>query len=189
MFQIISIITDYFKSNFTKFFTNIVVAVIILLVGFIIARIASKLIQKILHEIELNKIIKKAGLKLALEEIIHNFIKYFIYFITVIWALSELGLTTTVLNFLSLAVLVLIVISILLAIKDFIPNAFAGFMIYQKSILQKGNKISIDGIKGEVEKITLIETEIKTKTGDIIHIPNSFITKKKLTIKKSSLKH
>jgi small conductance mechanosensitive channel len=169
---------------FSKFFIKFIIAIIILLIGFIIGRIVEKILQRILHEIELNKNLKKTGIELSLEEIISSFVKYFIYFIAVIWALTEIGLTTTVLNMISAVVLLLILISLILAIKDFLPNALAGFLIYQKGMFRKGDKISVKNIEGTVEKISLIETKIKTKKGDTIYVPNSLITKKEVLIKK-----
>jgi small-conductance mechanosensitive channel len=85
---------------------------------------------------------------------------------------------------LSAAFLILIILSILLAIKDFIPNIISGFLIYKKNLIQQGDKIKIEGLSGKVRKINLVETEVKTSSGDIIHIPNSTLTKKELVVKK-----
>ncbi|MBW2966350.1 mechanosensitive ion channel family protein [Candidatus Woesearchaeota archaeon] len=179
-------IISYFNNLFSQFFLKFIIAIVIILIGFIIGRIVYKILQKILHEIELNKNIRKAGIKkLSLENIISNFAKYFIYFIAVIWALTELGLTTTILNIISAFILLLIIISLILAIKDFIPNAFAGLFIYKKGMFKQGDKITIHGLEGTIQKITLIETEIKTEKGDTIYIPNSFITKKEVLIKRT----
>jgi len=174
---------NLFTSISNQFFVKFIVAVIILLMGIIFGRILGKLTQKFLKEIELNNILKKAHIHLALEQTISHFVKYFIYFIAAIWALNELGLTTTILNMISGAALIVIIISILLAIKDFIPNAMAGFLIYQRGMLKEGNKILVDGLEGEVKKISILETVIETKNKDKIHIPNSTITKKELTVK------
>ena len=174
----------YADNLFSQFFIKFIIAIIIILIGFVIGRTAEKVLQRILHEIELNKNLKKAGIKLPLSKLITNFTKYFIFFIAVIWALTELGLTTTILNMISAVVLILILISLILAVKDFIPNAFAGFFIYKKNMFKQGDKITVHNLKGTIEKISLIETEIKTEKGDTIYIPNSFITKKEVLIKK-----
>jgi small-conductance mechanosensitive channel len=184
MAEWISNTISYLSNTFSQLFVKLVIAIIILLIGFIIGRTVSKILQRILHEIELDKNIKKAGIKLPLEKYIANFVKYFIYFIAVIWALTELGLTTTVLNMISAVVLILILISLILAIKDFIPNVIAGFFLHRKKIFKQGDKIIIHDLKGTIQKITLTETEIKTEKGDTIYIPNSHITKKEVVIKK-----
>ncbi|MBD3248935.1 mechanosensitive ion channel [Candidatus Woesearchaeota archaeon] len=168
----------------SQIFTRLIVAVIILLIGFIIGKLVSRLVQKVLQEIELNSSLKKAGVKLNLETIVSHFIAYFIYFIAVVWALNEIGLTTTVLNMISASAMVLIIISIVLAIKDFIPNAFAGLFIYQKGFIKEGDTIKVDNVEGTVKKTSLIETEIETKENDSIYIPNSILTKKEVTIRK-----
>lgn len=184
MAEVITEMIGFLNTLFSQIFTKLIIAVVILLIGFIIGRIADRLLQKFLHEIELDKIIKKAGLHIALEQGISHIIKYFIYFIAIIWALSEIGLTTTVLNMIAAAALALIVISILLAVKDFLPNAIAGFFIYQKKLIQQGDKIKLDKISGKVHKIGLVETQIKTSSGDMIHVPNSTLTKTTISVKK-----
>ena len=48
-------------------------------------------------------------------------------------------------------------------------------MIKKKKSLKVGEFINILNSKGNIIKITLLETQIKTKEGDIIHIPNVLI--------------
>ena len=176
-------LTEYGDEFFAQLFTKFIVAVFILLIGFIIGRIVSKIIAKFLKEVELDKVLKKAGIKAKIENFISNGAKYCIYFISVILAINEIGLTTTILNMISAAALVLIIISFILAIKDFIPNVISGFILYQKSIIKKGDKVKFDQLEGTVIGISLIETQIKTRKGDIIHVPNSTITKKEIIVK------
>ncbi|MBW2977366.1 mechanosensitive ion channel [Candidatus Woesearchaeota archaeon] len=186
-----SIISAIYDPNtiLPPFFTRSVVAIIILLMGFVLGRIIGKITQKVLREIELNRIIKKAtGMKIALEEIVAKLLTYFIYFIFMIWALNELGLTTTILTMISGAALVIIILSILLAIKDFIPNAFAGFVIHRKRQIKPGDRIKTDGLQGKIARISLVETEIKTKKGDTIYIPNSILTKREIIVHKRKSK-
>jgi len=183
MAEWISSAMTYLSSNSSQFFIKFIIAVIIILIGLIIGRTVEKILQRILKEIELNKNLKKAGINFPLEKIITNFAKYFIYFIAAIWALTELGLTTTVLNMISAVVLILILISLILAVKDFIPNVFAGYFIHRKRMFKEGDKISVQNLKGKIVKITLTETEIKTEKGDTIYVPNSVI-KREIVIKK-----
>ena len=160
-------------------FTKLVVAVIIVLIGLVLGKILGKFVQKALHEIELNKIIKKAaGIKASVEEIISTSLSYFIYFIFIVMALNQLGITTVVLHMISGVILIIIIISILLSIKDFMPNMFAGLFIHQKRFIKEGDILKVDNTEGKVVHINLVETKIETKHGDIIYIPNSLLTKK-----------
>lgn len=163
-----------------QFLTNIVIAIIILLIGFIIGKLLGKLVSRVLHEIETDKIAKKAGTKIKLEKSIGSLTAYLIYFIAILMALDQLGIKTIVLYILAIAVLAVLVLSVLLGIKDFIPNMFAGFFIYRKDLVKKGDKIKVHGVQGKVEKISLIETTVRTKNGDTVLIPNSTLTKEEI---------
>lgn len=173
-------IIGFFQTTFAGFMTNIVIAIVIILIGFIIGRILGKLIQGILHELELNKILEKAGLNISIEELLGHLTSYFIYFIAVVMALNQIGITTIILNILIGAFIVIVIISLILAFKDFIPNMVAGIFIHQKRFINIGDKIKLNDIEGRIIDINLVETQIETKDKDIIYIPNSLLTKKNI---------
>ena len=174
----------YLNTFFSKFLGKLIVAVIILLIGFIVGRVCERIVQKLLHELELDRIMQRTGLKLSLETAISNLVAYLIYFIAVIMALNQLGLTTIILYIIVGGVIVLIIVSTLLAIKDYIPNMIAGFFIFRRGMFKEGNKVKLNGTQGRVKKIGLVETEILTRKGDQIFIPNSLLVKSKVTVKK-----
>jgi len=158
-----------------------VIAIIIIIIGFIIGRILGKFLEKILHEIELNKLMKDAtGFGIALEEIAGTTVKYITYFIFIVMALNQIGITTIVLNMITAAVFILIILSIFLGIKDFIPNVIAGLSIHSKGFVKEGDKIKVNDTQGRIQKISLIQTSIRTSKGDIIFLPNSLLTKHKV---------
>jgi len=167
-----------------SFIVNLVAALLILILGVIFGNLAGKIIKKILHELELNRVLKEAGLKISIEELTASFVKYIIYFIGIIWALSQLGLATTVLEILLIIILIILVIFIILAFKDFVPNITAGIFIHQKELFKKGDVIKVKHIQGKIIETNLIETRIKAKDGDIVIIPNAMITKSEIVKKK-----
>jgi len=169
-----------------NFFSNLVIAVVILLIGFIIGKILGRLIHKGLSELDVDKTLKKGGVKFGIEGFVSKVIEYFIYFLTIIFALNQIGLTTIVLYMIAGVVLIILAVSFILGIKDFIPNFISGIVIYRRgSFIKKGNKIKVNGIEGKVIALTFLEIRIKTKKGDIIYLPNSFITKSKVVVKKN----
>ncbi|MBU2640122.1 MAG: mechanosensitive ion channel [Nanoarchaeota archaeon] len=156
----------------------LVAAIAILLVGVVLARFFSRFFSRILQEIHLNKILKnELGIKLPLEEFVSRFVLYIIYFVAIVMALNQLGLTTTILYIILLAILIIIIVLIILAFKDFMPNLTAGIYLYQKKIIKEGDIVDFMTVKGKVSKVELIETRIKTKEGDEIFIPNSLLLK------------
>ncbi|MBW3015217.1 mechanosensitive ion channel [Candidatus Woesearchaeota archaeon] len=183
-------IIEYLSELVSSFFESIVVAVVILFIGFIIAKIVSKIIQSGLKEIELNKILKNAGVKkVNLEKGISKIIFYFIIFFSVIMALNQLGIATTILNIIAAGAVILIVLTLVLAIKDFIPNAFAGLIMQKRGFFREGDYIKVDELEGRVVKINMTETEIQTDKGDLIFVPNSTLYKKNFSVKSSKHKY
>ena len=119
---------QFFSPIFSQFFSQIVLAVIILLIGFTIGKIFGKFLQKVLHEASLDRTLERTlHVRTFAEEILGMLITYFVYFVAVVMAINQLGLTKTILFILSAAIIVLLTISAILAIKDLMPNIFAGF--------------------------------------------------------------
>lgn len=165
-------------SFFESWYTKIISIIIIILIGFIIGRVAGRIVLKVLHDIEVDKIFKKAaGVSINIERSLSSFVTYFIYFITIITVLNQLNVTTTILQMISAAVIIVFTVSVVLAIKDFVPNVFAGFYIYRKKLAKEGDIMKVKGMEGRVVEIGLVETKFRTKKGDMIYIPNSVFTK------------
>ena len=173
---------DYVGSIFSGLMTNLIAAVIIFLIGLIVGKVLGKVTYKVLHELEVDRIVKKtARIKFSLEKMIGRFVSYFIYFVAAIIALNQFGLTTTILHMISAAVLIVIVISIVLGVKDFIPNFLAGIQIYRKEMVKEGDFIRVRGNEGEVASIDITEIKLKTEKGDMLYIPNSILIKEDFT--------
>ena len=173
---------DYRNILYSPLFSKLVITFIILLVGLIIGRIIGGIIKGVLHEIGLNDIIRKTSkIKVSVEKVISNFVSYFIYFVTIIMALTHLGLTTTVLNIIIVAIITIVIITIFFIIRDIFPNIIAGIFIKQKNNIKEGDYIEIDSKTGKIVNINAIEITIKTKEGNIIYIPNSLLSKKEIT--------
>ena len=78
---------------------RVIAAIIILLLGIVIGRALGNLTRKLLHELEFERILKKqTKIKVPVEEFSSSLIKYIVYFIAIIMALNQIGLTTIILN-------------------------------------------------------------------------------------------
>lgn len=176
---------DWALSVLKPFGTRIVVSIIIIILGLVVGRIIGRLVKKLLQEIELDRLVKLAtGINLALTHTLSAFATYFIYFIFVIWALEYLGLGSIVLNILAGGVVVLVILSLLLSLKDFIPNAMAGLFLHLKGLLKEGETIRFENVEGKVVAVNLVETRIETKDKEMIYLPNSVLVKNRFTKKK-----
>lgn len=173
---------DAVRASTSGLFYKFIVAIVMLLLGFIIGRILGRLVYKFLHSFEVNENFSNlTRVTLKIEEIAETFTTYFIYFITVVLVLQQIGLVSTILHMIAAGVIILIILSTFLGIKDFIPNAIAGFVIQGRKDFKVGQKIKVKGMTGIIIEINLIETKIETKNGDIIFIPNSVLSKTEVT--------
>ena len=84
----------------------------------------------------------------------------------------------------AIAAICVLAVSVFLGLRDFIPNFFAGWYIYRKDLIKEGKQVKINGVQGKVAKLSLLDTRIKTKKGDLIYIPNSVVIKSKIVQKK-----
>ena len=170
----------YLYSLFQDIGTKLVVSLVIVLIGLIIGRLAGKAVQKLLHELGLDQNLKKStGIRVSVESWIGNALSYLIYGIAVIIALYQLNLATAVLNIISAALIVLVILSLFLSVKDYIPNFFAGIFLMNKGIIKSGDHVKVAGTEGKVIYTDLIETRIETSDHDIVYIPNSIFVKSK----------
>ncbi|NQU78561.1 mechanosensitive ion channel [Candidatus Woesearchaeota archaeon] len=181
---------DTIRESTSGLFYKFVVAIVLLLIGFIIGKILGRLLFKFLHSFEINENFSKiTGTTLKIEEIAETFTTYFIYFITIVIVLQQIGLVTTILHMIAAGVILLIILSTFLGIKDFIPNAIAGWIVLNRKEFRVGQKIKVKGMLGKIIEITLLETKIETKNGDTIFIPNSVLNKTEVTRVKSRKKN
>jgi small conductance mechanosensitive channel len=176
---------DSLSSKLSDLTLKLIAAVVILLIGLVIGRFLGNLTKKILHELELDKLLKEqTRFKIPLEQFLGSVVKFVVYLLFIILALNQLGLETAILNIILTIILVVLVAFMILAVKDFIPNFVAGIILHQKRNIKAGERIEVNDIEGEVINVTLIETKIRTKSGEIVYIPNSVLTKNVVIKKK-----
>jgi small conductance mechanosensitive channel len=179
----------FFERITEPVYSKIVVAMLLLFIGLILGKFSGKAVKKLLSQVELNKLVRKAiGVNLRPEEIISSLVTYAVYFVFIIWALESIGISTLILNIFAIGVIAVIIISIFLGIKDFVPNLFAGIIIHSKDLVNKEDIIKSGTMEGKVVKVDLLSTRIETKSKDLIFIPNSLLLRDKF-VKKRKKKH
>src|SRR3989338_8431760 len=144
-------------------FYKIIVGVVILLVGFVIGTLVKRLLLRSLKEIGLNKMTNKIGLTRNFEKMISHSAAYLIYLFTIISFLENLGLKSVVLYLLAGGILALLILTVLVGLKDIIPNFVGWFYLKRGNAVREGWKINIREIEGVVEHMGYLETEIQTE--------------------------
>ncbi|MBU0469961.1 MAG: mechanosensitive ion channel family protein [Nanoarchaeota archaeon] len=163
---------------------KVAVGIVILLGGFALGILTKKLLHKILKEIELNKIMGKVGVTIDLERWVSSIISYVIYFFTIVWVLDHFLIRSIVLWLVAGAVLMLVILTFLVGLKDVIPNFIAWLILQKSGNIKPGRRVEVKEIYGMVEKVGYLETEIKTENGDVLYVPNALFLKSKFKVKK-----
>lgn len=169
--------TQYLLDLLKPILSKIVVALIVLLIGFIVGKVIGKTLHWFLRAAELNKRWKElTGLDWRLESFLSSILSGMVYFIVIIVALNVMDLSQFLVKGVSFGIISIIFISIILGIKDFIPNYIDGIRLHKR--LKVHDTVIIDEMKGAVDECTWTDIKITTEKGDILYIPNSLFLKK-----------
>lgn len=69
-----------------------------------------------------------------------------------------------------------------LAFKDIFENYLAGVMILLRKPMRIGDDIICEGIGGRVEQITIRDTYLRRRSGELVLVPNGFIYRNPTTV-------
>ena len=167
---------------------KIIAGSIIFFLGFMIGKLFSNILKKIFYEIDLNDKFSNILLnKINIEKIIVKFVEYSIYTVTIILTLRKLGIASFIVKGLIIFGIALIILTIILDLKDLIPNMIAYIKIRKNKYYTKGDRIKIHLASGIVKKISFITTRIITDHNDELVIQNysvveNFVVEKKTII-------
>ncbi|MFZ5962406.1 mechanosensitive ion channel family protein [Thalassococcus sp. BH17M4-6] len=73
-------------------------------------------------------------------------------------------------------------IAVGLAFKDIFENFLAGFLILLRKPMRIGDDIECEGLSGQVEHISLRDTFLRKRSGELILVPNSYLFKNPVRI-------
>lgn len=170
--------------SYSSLINDIAVGVVILLIAFAAGILTQKILSKVLREIELNHIMNKVGIMYNLEKWISNLVSYVIYLVGIVFFLQHLKIASIVLYLVLGAVLMLLVLTFIVGLKDVIPNLVAWVILHKDERITVGRRIEVKEISGRVERIGYLETEIITEYGDTLYVPNTLFLKSKFKVKK-----
>jgi len=69
-----------------------------------------------------------------------------------------------------------------LAFKDIFENYLAGLLVLLRTPMRIGDDIECQDVSGRVEEITIRDTYIRKRSGELVLVPNSFIYKNPTTV-------
>ena len=166
---------------------NIAQFVIVVVVGLVLTKFITDAMKYFFKRPEVQKTISDLGYEAPLVDLILVTVRYLLYFITIIVALSQFGFATIVFNILIIALILLVAFFMIYSLKDVISNAVAGVFLHMTKAINPGEEITVGVYKGKITEISLMTTTLKDSTGRTIVIPNANLTRKEI-IKSKTLK-
>ena len=148
-----------------QYAVNIVSALLILFIGNIIVKMIAGTIAKVLRKKDIDN---------AVVEFIHGLVRYVLFVIVLIAALSRIGVQTASV----VAVIGAAGLAIGLALQGSLSNFAAGVLIVGFRPFKSGDHVEVAGVAGvagAVESIQIFSTELRTPDNKTVIVPNAHI--------------
>lgn len=109
----------------------------------------------------------------TLASLAHSAIRYTVYFVALVMILRQVQVDATAV----LASAGIAGLAVGLGAQTLVRDSLSGFFLLLDGGLQVGDVVSVGGEVGQVEQITLRNTQIRRYTGELVTIPNGEITR------------
>ncbi len=136
----------------------------------VITAVVSVLVIKVLLSF-LDRAFSRTRMDATLRKLLHNLLRFAMYFVAVILVLRPLGIDVTSL----VAVLSVVGLAFSLAMQNFLSNVAGGMQIFVSQPFKLGDWVEVGDIVGCVSGIDLFYTKINTLDNRVVNLPNSAI--------------
>ncbi len=141
---------------------NIISAVLILIIGNFVVKAIAGSVAKMLRKKEMDN---------AVVEFIHALVRYLLFVIVIIAALSRIGVQTASV----VAVIGAAGLAVGLALQGSLSNFAAGVLIVGFRPFKSGDYVEVGGVAGSVESIQIFSTVLKTPDNKMVVVPNGAV--------------
>lgn len=141
---------------------NLISAVLILFIGNIIVKVVAGSVAKVLSKKSMDK---------AVVDFIHGLVRYLLFVIVLIAALSRVGVQTASV----VAVIGAAGLAVGLALQGSLSNFAAGILIVAFRPFKSGDYVEIGGVAGSVDSIQIFQTILTTPDNKMVVVPNSSV--------------
>ena len=145
-----------------QYCVNIIAAVLILFVGYLLSKAIANGTAKVLYKKNMDK---------AVVQFIHGLLRYALFAIVFVAALSRLGVQTASV----VAVIGAAGLAIGLALQGSLSNFAAGILIVIFRPFKSGDYVQVSGVAGSVDSIQIFQTILTTPDNKMVVVPNSSV--------------
>ncbi|WP_088128225.1 small-conductance mechanosensitive channel MscS [Vibrio cholerae] len=141
---------------------NVISAILILFIGNLVVKGVAGSVAKVLKKKEMDK---------AVVDFIHGIVRYTLFIIVLIAALSRIGVQTASV----VAVIGAAGLAVGLALQGSLSNFAAGVLIVAFRPFKSGDYVEIGGVAGSVDSIQIFQTVLKSPDNKMVVVPNSAV--------------
>ncbi|ELN3181287.1 small-conductance mechanosensitive channel MscS [Vibrio cholerae] len=141
---------------------NVISAILILFIGNLVVKGVAGSVANILKKKEMDK---------AVVDFIHGLVRYTLFIIVLIAALSRIGVQTASV----VAVIGAAGLAVGLALQGSLSNFAAGVLIVAFRPFKSGDYVEIGGVAGSVDSIQIFQTVLKSPDNKMVVVPNSAV--------------
>ncbi|MBU6996779.1 MAG: mechanosensitive ion channel [Theionarchaea archaeon] len=145
-----------------SYMPNLILALAIFIVGILIAEKVGNFVQGLAEDEKVPRF-----------WILGNLVRYTIYLVVMIMALSQLKISTDVLIIVTGSIFVTIGLTVVISLRDIGPNVAAGIHLLYEKTLNIGDTVKVGEYEGIIEDIGIVKSIIKNEEGEFVVIPNS----------------
>jgi small-conductance mechanosensitive channel len=145
-----------------SYMPNLILALAIFIVGILIAEKVGNFVQGLAEDEKVPRF-----------WILGNLVRYTIYLVVMIMALSQLKISTDVLIIVTGSIFLAIGLIIVISLRDIGPNVAAGIHLLYERTLNIGDTVKVGEYEGIIEDIGIVKSIIKNEEGEYVVIPNS----------------
>lgn len=154
---------ENFKDSFIRYLPNLITAVVLFFVGIWVCKFILKIMDTALT---------KAKTEKTVVSFLNSVVKAALYIGLAIAVMAALGINVTTL----IAAISAAALTVGLALKDSLSNVASGTLVILNKKFKTGDFIETEGIIGEVIKIEMMYTTLRTYDYKEVMIPNSKLT-------------
>ncbi len=165
-------IVHFFTVDGVTIFIRVVLALVVLIAGIYLIKLFCHLLRKSLKKVR-RRVGKKKEKTKEMDPSVINFIvtslKFFLAILLALLVIYLLGIPMA--GFASILSSAFLAIG--LGLQDVITNFANGIIILSEGNLKTGDYVSVDGVEGTINKISMMRTSLSTTDGKTILIPNT----------------
>lgn len=139
------------------------IAVAMLAASIAIVRVVTMLVGRALKRTKLDE---------SVHRLIKTILRFLLYFVALLVIASYLGVDVTAL----VALLSVLTLAVSLSVQNALSNVAGGLLVMGTKPFKKGDYVSVDGMTGVVDEITMVYTRLHTLDNRSVLIPNSKVS-------------